>query len=122
MTRIDRETPVQVAIVNYLRLALPHAIIHHSANEGVRGGKRGMIDGLKKRKMGQIAGFPDIVVFSWSHMPVMFFEVKAEGNYADKTQREVHAKLEALGYRVAVVRSIDDVKERLTAWGVWAKP
>jgi hypothetical protein len=67
-------------------------------------------------------GRPDIVVFSWSHMPVMFFEVKAEGNYADKTQREVHAKLEALGYRVAVVRSIDDVKERLTAWGVWAKP
>ena len=122
MTRIDRETPVQVAIVNYLRLALPHAIIHHAKGEINRSGATFMREQAKANRKGALKGFPDLVVLTYASIGPLFFEVKAEGNYADKTQREVHAKLEALGYRVAVVRSIDDVKERLTAWGVWAKP
>lgn len=121
-SRIDRESPVQIAIVNYLRLALPGALIHHAKGEVNRGGVTFMREQAKANRKGALKGFPDLVVLPFAHIGPLFFEVKAEGNYADKTQKEVHAKLEALGYRVAVVRSIDDVKDRLTSWGVWAKP
>jgi hypothetical protein len=122
MKRIDRETPVQVAIVQYLRLALPGAIIHHAKGEVNRGGATFMREQAKANRKGALKGFPDLIVLPYAHIGPLFFEVKAEGNYADKTQKEVHAKLEELGYRVAVVRSIDDVKEYLTRWAVWAKP
>jgi hypothetical protein len=87
-----------------------------------RGGATFMREQAKANRKGALKGFPDLIVLPYANIGPLFIEVKAEGNYADKTQKEVHAKLEALGYRVAVVRSIDDVKDRLTAWGVWAKP
>lgn len=114
-----KEVDIQVEIVKFLREALPHAVVHHSANEGVRGGKKGMLDGLKKKKMGQVQGFPDLVIFSWQHTPVMFMEVKAEGNYPTDAQKRVHDQLRGLGYRVGIVRSVDDVKQRLADWGIW---
>jgi hypothetical protein len=122
MSRIDRETPVQVEIVNYLHLALPGAIIHHAKGEVNRGGVTFMREQAKANRKGALKGFPDLIVLPYAHIGPLFFEVKAKGNYADKTQKEVHAKMEALGYRVAVVRSIDDVKKYLTRWAVWAKP
>lgn len=118
---VDREGPIHRSILQWLRLALPHAMIHHSANEGVRSGARGMLDGKRKKAMGQVAGFPDIVVFPWSHLPVMFFEVKAPGGYASEAQKAIHEQLRVLGYRVALVRSIDDVSAALAEWGIACK-
>ena len=122
MKRIDRESPVQVAIVNYLRLALPGALIHHAKGEINRHGATFMREQAKANRKGALKGFPDLIVIPHALIGPLFFEVKAEGNYADKTQKEVHAKLEALGYRVAVVRSIDDVKELLDQWAVSSRP
>ncbi len=118
---IDREGPIHRSILQWLRLSLPDALIHHSANEGVRAGKRGMMDGAGKKALGQVAGFPDIVVFQWSHLPVMFFEVKAPGSYASEAQKAVHEHLRGLGHRVAVVRSIDDTAAALADWGIACK-
>lgn len=112
------EATIQKAIVGYLRTALPDAITHHSANEGNRGGKSGIRDGARKKALGQVAGFPDIIVLHWSRIGPLFFEVKAEGQYASKVQKDVHEALERLGYRVAVVRSIDDTREALRSWGI----
>lgn len=50
--RQDREAPIQRAIVAYLRRVLPDAITHHSANEGVRGGRDGYLDGAIKKSAG----------------------------------------------------------------------
>ena len=49
VSRIDREGPIHRAILHYLRVVLPGAIIHHSASEGVRGGKAGYMDGAKRK-------------------------------------------------------------------------
>lgn len=80
-----------------------------------------MMDGKRKKAMGQVAGFPDIVVFPWSHLPVMFFEVKAHGGYASEAQKAIHERLRVLGYRVALVRSIDDVAAAMAEWGIACK-
>lgn len=119
--RQDREGPIHRAIVAYLRLALPDAMAHHSAGEGVRGGKRGHLDGARRKAMGQVAGWPDIEVILPAHIGPVWFEVKAEGGYASPEQKAVHERLRALGYRVAIVRSIDDVRESLASWGVWTR-
>jgi len=112
---VDREAPIQRAIVTYLRAVLPpDNIVHHSANEGVRGGRSGVLDGMRKRDMGQTAGFPDLVVLT--HRGALFLEVKAEGGRVSPAQHEVHDRLRAMGYRVAVVRSVDDVRETLREW------
>jgi hypothetical protein len=71
------------------------------------------------KQAGAITGWPDLIVLPPSHVGPVFFEVKAEGNYPTDAQRRVHDQLRALGYRVGIVRSVDDVKERLADWGIW---
>ena len=115
--RIDRESPIQIAIVNYLRRVLPpDNIVHHARGEINRGGASFMRELSKAKRKGALPGFPDLVVLTYQG--TLFFEVKAEGNYADKNQKEMHEKMRAMGYRVAVVRSIDDVQECLRDWGI----
>lgn len=114
--RTDREGPIQQAVVEYLRRVMPDALVHHARNEINKRGLAIQIELAKARRRGVVAGFPDIIALTY--VGALFFEVKAEGNYADKNQRAVHVHLERLGYRVAVVRSIDDVRECLVEWGV----
>lgn len=119
--RIDREGPIHKAIVDWLRLVLPGAITHHNRNEINKRGGLIAKELAEASRRGVVKGFPDILVLPWAHVGPMLFEVKAPGNYADATQKALHARLEALGYRVAVVRSIDDVRAALQAWGVATK-
>lgn len=112
------ESQIHKAILQWLRMVIPDAIVHHSANEGVRGGKAGVLDGARRKSMGQVAGFPDIQVITWQHVGPMFFEVKAPGGSVTREQAAMIKQLEALGYRCAVVRSIDDVRKRLFEWGI----
>jgi len=114
-----RKTPeadIQRAIVTYLRMTMPHAIIHFSSNEGNRGGKRGMLDGKRRKAMGQTPGWPDLQVITY--IGSLFFEVKAKGKYATPVQKALHKKIVSLGGRVAVVRSIDDVRDHLVMWNI----
>lgn len=121
--RIDRESPIQIAIVDYLRAALPHdCIVHHCRGEINKSGKSIMRELAKAKRKGALPGFPDLIVLPFiASGPAIFLEVKAEGNYADKNQRAMHEQLRALGYRVAVVRSIDDVREAFSEWGVYLR-
>jgi hypothetical protein len=114
--RSDREGPIQQTIVAYLRQVLPGALVHHARNEINKRGLAIQIELAKAKRRGVVAGFPDIIALTKSG--ALFFEVKAEGNYASPAQKAVHAQLDALGYPVAVVRSIDDVRECLAEWGV----
>lgn len=112
------EAQIHKAILQWLRMVLPDAIVHHSANEGVRGGKAGILDGARRKSMGQVAGFPDIQVITWQHVGPMFFEVKAPAGSVTREQAAMIKQLETLGYRCAVVRSVGDVRARLFEWGI----
>lgn len=114
----DVEGPIQKAIVDYLRLAFPAPqIVHHCRNEINKRGVAMARELATARSRGVVKGFPDIIVLPFSTVGPLFFEVKAPGAYPRKEQREVHEFLSSLGYRVAVVRSIDDVAKSLSEWG-----
>lgn len=116
-----RESAVQRAIVAYLRTALPNAVIHHARGEINKRGRDIARELAQAKSLGAVKGFPDLVVILPAHLGVVFFEVKPEGGYASDAQKAMHGKLAELGYRVAVVRSIDDVRERLAGWGIWTR-
>lgn len=115
---VDREGPVQIAIVDWLRGAMPDAIVHHCRNEINRSGYSIAKELADAKRKGAVPGFPDLLVLPYATVGAIFFEVKAEGAYARKNQRAIHEQLRALGYRVAVVRSVQDVRECLQEWGV----
>lgn len=115
--RLDNESPIQIAIVDYLLRVLPKGcLVHHCRNEINRSGATYMRELAKAKKMGALVGFPDLIIFTF--MGVFLLEVKAEGKYARPNQKELHEDLRHLGFKVAVVRSIDDVRECLAEWGV----
>ena len=120
--RQDRESPIQRAIVKWLEVQFPEWLVHHCKMEINKRGRNIQIEIAQAKAKGSKAGFPDLLVLPWSHIGPLFLEVKAEGNYASAAQKDMHARLSALGYRVAVVRSIADVQERLAGWGIATKP
>ena len=126
MTRTNPERAIHKAIRQYLELVFRGmAVIHHSPNEAPlssRDPKGAAIAMCNAKAMGMQPGFPDLVVFPFSHVGPLFFEVKAPKGKVSEAQQIVMGRLDELGYRVAVVRSVDDVAARLAEWGVWAAP
>lgn len=94
---------------------MPHALVHHCVNEGNRGGVKGARDGMRKKSMGQKAGFPDLIVLPYANVGAFFIEVKAPKGRVSESQDEMHGRMERLGYKVCVARSIDDVRDFMRA-------
>lgn len=112
------EDAIHRAVLHYLRIALPGALVVHVANEvGLSGGAVRAAIG-KAKSLGMMPGFPDLMVIPASSIGPLFFEVKAKGGRTSEAQRDVISALDDLGYRVAVVRSINDVSARLADWGI----
>lgn len=112
----DLEGPVHVACLNYLRLVLPGAAIHHSPNELDLGGdpKAKAIAQSKAKARGMRPGWPDIEVI-WRGQ-FWTFEVKAGRNQPTKEQIACGEAIIAAGGRWAVVRSVDDVMALVLQW------
>ena len=91
----------------------------HARNEINKSGKAIARELAEAKQNGAMTGWPDLIVLPPSHVGPIFFEVKAEGNYPTDAQKRVHDQLRGLGYRVGIVRSVDDVKQRLADWGIW---
>ena len=102
------EDVIQKHILQYLRMALPNAVIHHSPNQVQRSGKAAKIEVTKKLGMGMVAGYPDLVVH-WRGVTA-FIEVKRPKEYPTPHQREVHENLRRNGCMVMVCRSVSDAE------------
>lgn len=107
----DREGPIHLAILNYLRMKYPRALVHHSPNANTMRGKDVARLIAKNKHMGMLPGFPDLIMLH--HGTFYAFEVKAPGNKPQDNQLEVGAAIEANGGCFAIVRSIDDVIEAM---------
>ena len=115
--RRDVEGPIHESIVGFLYGVVPGAIVHFCKNEINLKGKQIRNELAKAAKMGARKGFPDILLMV-PNMGTFYFEVKAPGNYPDQTQKELHEEMTEGGHKVAVVRSIDDVRKWLEFWNI----
>jgi hypothetical protein len=107
------EEPIHIQIVNYLRAVLPDALVWHPAN----GGYRNKSDAARFKRMGVIPGIPDLIL--WTGEGRTFgLEIKTDVGRLSKEQKAIHEWMKRSGLQVAVVRSIDDVRAALAAWGV----
>lgn len=119
--RRDQETPYHVAILDYLRLAYPGALIWHTANEIEMSGDEATRKGLKiaqakAKKKGMLPGFPDIAMF---HGGILYtFEVKAPDGRPTQEQLDVGALIEKNGGFFAVVTTVEEVKHWMQEWWV----
>jgi hypothetical protein len=114
VTRRDVEGPIHRAVMDYLRVALPGAVIHHSANEFGLSGPNVARQIAKNRHNGMLVGFPDLMVL-W-HGNFWAFEVKAPKGKPTDAQVAVGASIERMGGKWAVVRSVDDAAACVAAW------
>ncbi len=102
------EDQIHASIVAYLRRALPDAVINHSRNEGNRKGMAGLLDGVRGKRMGVCAGYPDLSLHFGG--VTAFVEVKGAKGKLSNVQRELRVILEGQGFAYVLARSIDDVK------------
>jgi hypothetical protein len=110
------ETPIHIAIVDYLRLVLPRALVWHSAN----GGKRSAREAAEFKRMGVLAGVFDLTILTESGR-LCFLEVKDAKGTLSAPQKAFGASLDAAGVPWAVVRSVDDARRVLSLWGIESK-
>lgn len=120
---VDREGPLQKAIVHYLKLQYPHSLLFSVPNElaSKAGGGKSTVQRQKMirniqanaKKMGMLPGMADLVMLAGGRFYA--FEVKAKGNYQQDNQKAAQARVEANGGVYAVVRSSDDVRAVLKA-------
>ena len=112
-TRAHLEDDLQIAVADFLHVALPpDAFFHHSPN----GGWRKKREAARFKAMGVKAGFPDIIIF-WRNKSFAV-ELKVGRNSTTAPQIACHAALMGAGCDVAVCRSVEDVSQFLTDCGV----
>jgi hypothetical protein len=115
--RVDRESPIQEAIVRFLDFALPGTV----RVVGVSNNARSPAAGAKEKRKGMVAGYPDLTVMGTDHMGapfLAFIEVKTEAGRLSKPQKEWQDWCNMAGLHYAVCRSVDDAKETLDEWNL----
>jgi len=109
------EMKVQIAIIKWLRAVMPGVIVQHCVNEHGKRGKAGMIAAMRNKSAGMLPGFPDLIVLPFATTGPFFLEVKAPKGRVSPAQTAVHDMLRHKGYRVAVVRSVEETREFMRA-------
>ena len=102
------EDNLQIQVFNYLRYKYPKALFHHSPN----GGKRNALEGAKFKRMGVLAGVPDVLIFNNNYSyNGLAIELKIKPNKPTKNQLEVMEQFRKVGYQVEVCYDFDSCKK-----------
>jgi hypothetical protein len=78
--------------------------------------KAGKIEGGRKKKLGVIAGWPDLGVF-WQGI-VVPIELKTQRGLLRAAQKALHPRLAKAGFPVTICRSVDAVLTTIRAAGI----
>ena len=110
------ETALQIAIMAEMRKHGVEPV--HVPNGAVLAGdaKSRAIQSNHLKKMGAKWGMPDLLAIAPKGR-IGFIEVKCPGEKLSPTQAEVHEWLIVFGHKVAVCRSVEDVRETFELWG-----
>ena len=111
--RVDREGPIQQAIVDWLVCVLPSETLVFSIPNENKGGAR---MGARLNRLGRYPGAADLCVVQGGR--AHFIEVKHEGNRQTDEQKAFAAHAHQAGAVYGVARSVDDARALLYEWGV----
>jgi hypothetical protein len=111
-----------------IHIAIRAALVLHGirSRHPASDGKRSIPAAMRLKRLGMVAGDPDLRIWkpasrSPFHSPsVGFLEVKSATGRLTPAQQEELAALQADGFPVAVVRSVDEALAALREWG-WIK-
>ena len=108
--RGHEESEIQQACVSWFRYTYPRYVIFSVPN----GGSRNVIEASNLKKEGALAGVSDLVVVA--ERRVLFVEMKTAKGRQQDTQKEFQHRVEVLGHRYVVCRSLDDFMRAINAW------
>ena len=110
--RNREEDALQIAAVQFIRLALPGCVCFHVPN----GGARTKAEAGIFKAMGVLAGVPDVwIIFADD---VLAIEMKSIDAGLSQVQKDIHRALEAQGCSVGTAWSLADVERLLrVVWG-----
>lgn len=112
---IGREDDLQIAAIRLIRMKHPDVLCIHVPN----GGKRNAREGAKFKKMGVVAGVPDVLIFNPNgKFNGLAIELKTSIGKLTDSQREMHNRLRKLKWCVWVCYSIDDVENAIDGYFV----
>ena len=104
------ESDIQQACVRWFRWEYPRYLCFAVPN----GGSRNAVEGANMKKEGVLAGVSDLIVIA-DHK-VLFVEMKTRKGRQQDTQKEFQHRVEVLGFRYVVCRSLDDFINAVRAW------
>lgn len=85
---------------------LPHLIFSVP-----NGGTRTKVEAMKFKATGLLAGVSDLIIVRPDE--VIFLEVKTSTGTQSKVQKEFQKKVEAMGYKYLLVRSLEECQNQL---------
>lgn len=109
------EAQIQASIIDWLALELrPDAVAFHVPNRWSRGGVR---TGAQLKKMGLVAGIPDILILG-PEGRAYAIECKAEKGTLSGPQKAMRDRLRECRVPWAVVRSLEEAQAFCHGWGL----
>lgn len=104
------ESGIQQSCVRWFRYAFPQYVILSIPN----GGSRNVIEAANLKKEGALAGASDLMVIA--ERRVLFVEMKTAKGRQQDSQKAFQKRVEALGHRYVICRSLDDFMQKLKEW------
>lgn len=112
--RGNAEAKLQIAVINYIRMAFPDVLVLAVPN----GGKRSMIEAAMMKKMGVLAGVSDLLLFWQGGYGAI--ELKRPDKAARMSENQIGfaEAWQQRGGKFACCNSLDGVEAALKQWGL----
>lgn len=107
------EDLLQIDMGRWLHVVAPDLIWWHTPNGGARDARVGSV----LKRMGALAGVPDLA-FLLPDRRVLWVEVKTPTGRLTPEQRALHPRMSDAGHPVLIARSIDDLRAILSDHGI----
>lgn len=111
LTQLQRDHETKKQVLRHLQKALPTAVFHYDpAILGATGAWPAKVTAWQ---------MPDICVLAYAHLGPMFFTIASPASPQSTSRAAIFRHLKDLGYRAAIVNSLQDVSDKLSEWAVW---
>lgn len=112
--RGNLEQKLQIAVINYIRMAFPDVLVFAVPN----GGKRSVIEAALMKKMGVLAGVSDLLLFWNGGHGAIELKRPDKTAYMSDSQVNFCAAWVARGGKFSLCNSLDGVEAALKSWGL----